>query len=304
MFVRHPDHREGVIFNHISDTQQGYRPQFTDNWVGRAGQDIANLGHFTDAHVHTGDCIEWNSPEPEDMKYLAFREQVLATGKPYLDTPGNHDLSTYNKAATRRSRSANTWASEVPKRPQANDVMLVGDTHAVLGVSPHWWLWDDGVNNFLDPEPLAADILSWLDDTLTSLKGRRVWLASHALPSTQLSDTPRFDGTLRNWADIEAMVGAHKNIVGWFSGHWHIDNADPRSIRSIPVGGRRIWGVNAPSSAGLFPGTTAVQHQFGRYASSLYVTDMGGDIAVRWRNHLTREWVAPFGQTVKYYSHG
>lgn len=299
-----PDHREGVIFNHISDTQQGARAQFTDDWCMRAAADIHELAPYTDAHVHTGDCIEWFADMPEDEKYLAFREVVLGTGKPYADTPGNHDLSTYNKNSARRYRSADTWAQEVPKRGRANQVTLVGDDHAIFTISSDFWKWSDVTEAYEEPEPLTTALLAELDELLTLHAGRRVWLASHALPSTQLSDVPRFDGVLHKWADIEALVAAHPNIVGWFSGHWHIDVADPRSIRSIPVGGRRIWGVNAPSSAGLFPGATAIEHQFTRFASSLYVTDTGSDIIVRWRNHLKRQWVAPFGEFAKRYSHG
>lgn len=297
-----PDRRDGVTINHLTDTQQGYRPQFTDNWCERVAKDLLYLRDFTDGHVHTGDCIEWNAELPEDDKYQAFRAGVLTTGKPYLDTPGNHDLTTYNVAATRRFRSANEWASEVVARPVANQVLDLGDV-VVLGISPHYWKYDDGAGAYAAPDPLAPDILAWLDTKLTEHAGKRVWFASHALPSTQLADTPRYDGTLRNWADIEELVAGHQNVTGWFSGHWHIDAADARSIRSIPVGGRRIFGVNAPSSAGLFPGTTAAQHQWQRYAGSLYVTDMGDAIEVRWRNHLSAKWEAPFGTLTKIYTH-
>lgn len=294
-----PDMRRGVTINHISDTQQGYRPQFTDNWCERVTKDLSFLREFTDAHIHTGDCIEWNAPEPEDEKYIAFRNGVLETGKPYLDTPGNHDLSTYNVSAPRRFRSANEWASEVPKRQVANQELVIRDEVVVLGISPDYWKWDDSTGAYADPDDLTEVHLEWLDERLSEHSGKRVWFASHALPSTQLSDTPRFDGTLKKWDDIEELISAHQNVTGWFSGHWHIDAADPRSIRSIPVGGRRIFGVNAPSSAGLFPGTTASQHQWQRYAGSLYVTDLGEAIEVRWRNHLSASWEAPFGSFVK-----
>lgn len=301
--IEFPDHRRGVIINHITDTQQGYRPQFTDNWCGRIGDDLLGLAEFTDGHVHTGDCIEWNTPLPEDEKYIAFRASVLRTGKPYLDTPGNHDLSTYNTTPSRRYRSANEWAQEVPVRPVANGVMELPGGVAILGVSPDYWKYNDAGGTYFDPDPLTPQILGWLDSELTRLAGSRVWLASHALPATQLSDAPQADGSIADWGQIVALLDGHSNVAGWFSGHWHIDNADPRSIRSIPVGSRRIWGVNGPSSAGLFPGTTAAQHQWQRYAGSLFVTDMGDDIEVRWRNHLAQRWEAPFGESVKIYQH-
>ncbi|QIK63667.1 hypothetical protein G7068_11025 [Leucobacter viscericola] len=292
----------------MSDTQQGFRWQFTDNWCTRAARDIVKLRHFADGHLHTGDCIEWSEKLPEDEKYRAFRREMLLSGRPYLDTPGNHDLTTYNPDAPRRIRSANEWAAEVPGRSIANQEMVLGDV-VVLGISPHYWRYIDKLSidgkqegNYDEPDPLSPDILTWLDSKLTEHSSKRVWFASHALPATQFSDKPMNSGNIRDWAQIENLVSGHQNLAGWFSGHWHIDAADKRSIRSILVGGRRIHGVNAPSSAGLFPNIDYGPHQWTRYAGSLYVTDMGDDIEVRWRNHLSARWERPFGEYVKIYS--
>lgn len=300
-----PDIREGVVYNHITDTQQGYRSQFTDNWAMRITDDVYDLRHFIHGHVHSGDCIEWNAVLPEDQKYREFRAGINRTQLPYTDICGNHDLSTYNIQANRRERSADEWASEVVERPSANNVMIVGEFGAVVSFTPDYWRFNDTAGTYYPPEALSASTLSWLDATLMSLSDKRVWFNTHGLPATQDNDTVNTGdtGVMRNWNDLHNMVAAHSNVVGWFSGHAHKRINDPRAIRSIPVGGRRIFGINGPSSCGLVPGTTPAQHQWEEFARSLFVTDLGDSIAVRWRNHLTSRWVAPFGENVKVYSH-
>ncbi|QIK63016.1 hypothetical protein G7068_07265 [Leucobacter viscericola] len=284
------------MINHITDTQQGAFSYFTDNWCERVAKDIVFLREFTSGHVHTGDCIEWYTEKPEDEKYQAFRQTVMTSGKPYLDLPGNHDLTTFRQHV----RSANEWAASVVGREKANSEMLLGDV-AVLGISPDYIRRNADNTGYLN-EYLSSETISWLDEKLQKYSSKRVWIGSHYFPLPHARNPVGPTGpAVGDWNKISEVLASHGNVVGWLSGDSHRAPGDQDTVRRIQAGNRKIWSINAPSSSGL-GNPTAVVHQWTRYAGSLYVTDTLDDaIEVRWRNHLSARWENPLGEYVKVY---
>lgn len=313
-----PDLRSAATVQLFADNQMGFRPQFSDNWNMRGAYDSMMLSPYVGLRANAGDCIEWSTAAPEDASYKAFRQAVQADGVPYIDTPGNHDLTTYNNAATfpytrttadgiaeRMTRSADEWASKVAGRAKANTVIQNGDI-AVIAVSPDWWPYRASIPGFGPPDPLSEEILGWLDGQLTALGTKPTWMVSHAIPLGQFSTTTAKDTEfLRPWPRITEVLGAHSNALGWLSGHWHIAPSNGESIKTLPAGPRSIVSINAPSSQGIRSGWSAAQQQYGdgtqgpEYMKSMFISYDGTSITARWRDHNAAAWVQPFGGKYK-----
>lgn len=292
-----PDIRAGSTINFFADTQSGFRPQFTDNWNQRTAEDAQLLKACVAGHVHGGDCIEWNTPTPEDGSYKAFRNRVMANGIPYLDVPGNHDLCTYAAPTT---RTANQWAAAVPGRAQANSVARMGDV-AVIGLAPDYWLWDTGINNYAPPPPLSSATLTWLSNQLDALGSTPTWLVTHHLPPGQPDGTPNLTDPemVQPWSTLTDIMASHGNVIGWLSGHWHIRPETTQiGTKILNAGGRKIFGINAPSASGITGSTSATDHQWKNNARSMFITYLGGAVDIRWRNHTNPSWLEVNGKQV------
>lgn len=315
-----PDLRSSATVQLFADNQFGFRPGFTDNWNIRAAYDSMSLSHYVGVRANAGDCIEWLNATPEDAAYKAFRTAIMADGKPYGDTSGNHDLTTYNTSAVfpyqrtttdgiveKWVRTADQWAAAVPGRPKANQVVTNGSI-AVVMMSPDIWAYRHGVAKpgYAPPDPLTTAHLTWLDQQLTALGTTPTWIVTHAPPPGQFptSSTPAAE-YVQPWDQIGLVIDAHPNVIGWLSGHWHISSANTDTIRKIQCGGRQIIGINSPSSQGIRGGWNATQQQYGdgtngpEHAKSLFVGYDGTDVTVRWRNHNAGTWVQPFGGKYK-----
>ncbi|WP_343833054.1 metallophosphoesterase family protein [Glutamicibacter creatinolyticus] len=261
----------------------------------RIAEDAQLLKAFAAGHVHGGDCIEWNTPTPEDGSYIAFRNRVMQNGLPYLDVPGNHDMCTYAAPTT---RTANQWASTVAGRPQANSVKRMGGM-AVIGLAPDYWLWDTGIDNYAPPPPLSASTLTWLSNQLDLLGSTPTWLVTHHLPVGQPAEPIAANELVQPWDTIVDIMASHGNVIGWLSGHWHI-RPETWSIgtKILNAGGRKIFGINAPSASGITGGTSATDHQWKNNARSTFITYMGDAVDIRWRDHTNPSWMTVNGEQV------
>lgn len=308
-----PDLRSSATVQLFADNQMGFRPTFSDNWNMRAAYDSLELSEYIGIRANAGDCIEWATPEGEDESYISFRNIIQNDKIPYIDTPGNHDLTTYNNSAVfpykrtvggiqeRMTRSADEWASQVASRNKAN-VMMETDDIAVISISPDWWPYRVSIPNYGPPDPLTPAILSWLDQTLGNLGSKPAWIMSHAIPLGQFPTTTAPETEfIGPWSKISEILNSHSNVVGWLSGHWHISPTNENTVRKISVGSRSIVSINSPSSQGIRGGWTFQQQKYGdstngpEYMKSMFVSYDGKNITLRWRNHTAGRWVQPFG---------
>jgi len=107
--------------------------------------------------------------------------------------------------------------------------------------------------------------------------------------------------TAQPGADVDALIAGHPNVVGWLSGHWHVDiNNQPDHVRTVVQGGRNLFAVNAPAAGGLLTGVDQSVQQWASPAQSMFVTYLGGAIDVRWRDHSARRWTTSEGAAVKH----
>lgn len=291
----YPDLRNGTTLHHITDNHFGDR-FFTTNLLDRVASDMAVLKASHQGHVHTGDMVMWRGSTglpPEDSLYTAWRGKIKSDGKPYAEVPGNHDLGSYGSA---NYRTKEQWATAVGV-PSANSVTRMGDM-IVIGLSPDVWMPAYPADGFLDPV-LSPATLSWLDTQLTLAGSTPVWLANHVPPVGQYSASTA--STAQPGADVDALIAGHPNVVGWLSGHWHVDiNNQPDHVRTVVQGGRNLFAVNAPAAGGLLTGVDQSVQQWASPAQSMFVTYLGGAIDVRWRDHSARRWTTSEGAAVKH----
>lgn len=311
-----PDLRSTATVQLFADNQFGARAGFSTNWNMRAAADSLDLAPYLGVRANAGDCIEWFTAQPEDGQYQSFLDLLRSDGKPEVDTPGNHDLTTYNNDARfpytrtrdgfseRMTRSADEWAALVPGRPRANAVARSAGI-AVVSLSPDWWAYRPSVPGYAPPDPISADSIKWLDEQLNDLHGTPTWIMSHAIPPGQFAGNPGgLAEYIRPWPALCAVLDAHPHVLGWLSGHWHIDPARSDGFTRLDVGSRKILSINAPSSQGLRGGWNATQHQYGdgnlgpECAKSMFIGYDGASVRVRWRNHNAGAWFNPFGGNV------
>lgn len=288
---RFPDLRNGTTIHHLTDTHFGDR-FFTPAFGNKILADMETLRVSHAGHVHTGDMVHWRGSAnsgPEDSLYVEFRDAMKAAdGKPFAEIPGNHDLGSYGSDVWRTKEQ---WAATVGA-VGGNSVTHVGDM-TVIGLSPDVWKPDPAGDGYLDPV-LSQATLDWLDAQLTANGSRPVWLASHVPPSGQYSNSTAT--TVQPEASVDALVAAHPAVVGWLSGHWHVNpDATPSHVRTMTQGGRTVFAVNAPAGGGLMSGVSQADQQWKSPALSMFVTFLGDAVDVRWRNHNAGQWVTASG---------
>lgn len=288
-----PELTRGSTINVMADSQQGFRSDFTDNWADRVAEDLQRLKADSVGHAHAGDCVEGLAGRFEDEKYIKFKSDIMKDGKPFLACAGNHDLGCETAPL---NRSADDWAKNVDGRPQHDAFMRMGDI-AVIALAPPFWKYDFSIPNFADPPPLNDATLTYLDETLRQLGSTPTWIMTHHLPPGQAPGSVVGDPQyVRPWDRVMEVVADNPNAIGWLSGHWHISPESTQiGLRALNMGGRKIFGINAPSVTGLNAQSYA-KHRYQDNARSMFVTYQGDHVDVRWRNHTDPGWLAPGGQ--------
>lgn len=286
-FWPYPDLRNTVTVHHITDSHIGYRDALTADWHDNIAQDSERLkiaGHV--GHIHTGDFVETWSGNTNDARFKAFRDTIKGDGLPWADVPGNHDLGDY---AAVTSRTPDAWAAAVGGRAKARSVTLMGGI-AVIGLPNPWTYTTQFVNN-----PVTADDLTWLDQQLTALGGTMAWVCFHEPPA---GTVPSSEG-IEPLASIDAVLGAHSNVIGILSGHWHRQVENPDQVQVQDRGGKRIYVVTGPSALGIRGDYGWPEQAANAAATSLWVSYGGDFIDVRWRHHLGRRWTDSAGTFVR-----
>lgn len=299
---RYPDLRNGSTIHMLTDTH--YKsvdwPTFAQNWTERMEADVEFLKIATNrGHVHTGDMINWHELTPggefgtdavrveEETRYLTFRDAVQSNdGLPWAEAAGNHDLVGVSLTGTpdgeRVPRTSEQWATDVGLDSPLQAVDF-GDMR-VLAFAPETW------------GDLPDATMDWLEEQLSATT-KPCFLAYHLPLAEQYGPDGPGDGSAidNHNARILDIVGAHTNLVGWLSGHYHINVQQP-SIQQphasvINVEGRNIFVINGPSATNM--ANTDTRFTNGKPCASMYLTLLDENtLDVRWRNHSTRSWMS------------
>lgn len=283
-----PDMSRGTTLSLSTDHHFGERT-FTQAWLDRCGRDLIRLKDHSHGYVLTGDMTDWAIAGPtgytaDDAAYIAWRDTVKATGKPYIDIPGNHDLEDHTVTNSNTYRTSAAWAS-VMGRSQANGVLDIGHLRIIAVVPDIWRLVDEGDphQNFV----ISPEMFSWMTEQVNATT-RPVVIAAHLTPREHYGAGK---SAAQPEVDVAAWVGANPRVIGWLSGHQHSDPLTPSVwAKVITVGGREIFSINAPAAGGRMVGTTSANHQFQSRQGSVYVSFYGNTCEVRIRNHHDASW--------------
>lgn len=293
-----PDMRTGTTIHLITDSHFGQR-FFTQSWMEQTGTDMDRLKAFAHGHVHGGDLIQWQTvtdPATEDQQFLdwwAARKAADPATKWAL-TVGNHDLASYFGSLPRRD--AATWAS-VYGVPSKNTVTDMGGVR-VITVGPDAWDTPDAGSSVGDCV-LSAATLTWLDQQLAATT-KPVFVSSHAPLWEQYNGAGGPGWYVNPRTDIAAIVASRTNLVGWLSGHRHVDiTLEPAHASVINVGGRAIYAINGPACSGRRNDLSFAAHQIQSPCLSTYITYLGDSVEVRWREHLRGRWFSDGKSRVK-----
>lgn len=279
----YPDLRNGTTVSLTTDSHMG-EWSFTQNFLDRAGADMDDLKVASQGFVHAGDLIHWSTPAaPEDAtakQWLADRK-AASPAIPQVFVPGNHDLASYVDPMPHRTSSQ--WATAMG----VSSPLTVADMGGVrvLGVAPDDWV-NDPVTGW-GQMTLSPATMTWLDQQLTAAGSRPCWIAMHSALEDQYGGTAHAEPI----AGLQSLIGSHQNCIGVLSGHLHTAyRTNVNHVKSITVGGRRIFTVNGPAGGGRMNGIAVADHQWQSPVISMFVTYLGDAIDVRWRNHLERRW--------------
>lgn len=271
----YPDLRNGTTIHHVTDTHFGTRYQ-TSFMRPRIADDLTVLRATHAGHIHTGDMIDWSDTTPEDAAYLAWRDKITgADSKPFVQVVGNHDLQGFT---TKQTRTSQQWAGIVGLN-SFNTVTDIGDVR-VLGMGPDSWaLWNG------EKSVLSGATLTWLDEQLTAAGSRPCVIATHVPPDEQYVTYADYQQPQANLDDI---VGAHDNVLAWLSGHRHINPlTEPAHATVATIGGKQVACINGPAAGASGE------------SESMWVTFLdSGDVDIRWRSHLKRQWFQVGGASV------
>ena len=289
----YPDLRNGTTVNLITDIHMGKR-SFVDQWAAKMSDDLYRMRAAMAGSVQAGDAIDWfNDPStPEDNLYKVWRDaHKTQLGLPLAECVGNHDLASH--ATGGPVRNVQQWATAVGVSSQ-NTVVTMGGVK-VITVGPDTWGFQ-GVGG-PDQSVLSPATLTWLDGQLSAAGSTPCWIAAH---SPLYEQFPAYsDGWLQApKAELDALISAHPNVIGWLSGHLHTDiTITPEHAGVITVGSRKIFAVNGPPIGGRLTNIDFNGHQWvspdnvgSGVSQSMLVTYLGDAIDVRWRSHTGRRW--------------
>jgi len=281
----YPDLRNGTTIHHLTDTHFGAQ-DFVNTWLEQTRLHLTRLRATNAGHVHTGDMIHnyFNTTAADDAAYVSWRTALKAAepGKPYAEAVGNHDLGRYIDGAP-VLRTTDQWEAAVGV-PDKNSVTTMGAVK-VITVGPDSWPWPDNSQSVL-----TAATLSWLDAQLTAAGSTPCWIAAHA-PLREQYPAQTAGSVQQPEASLDAVLGAHDNVIGWLSGHLHSPVTDTTNVAAVTVAGKRLFTVNGPAAGGgRIASVPYAEHQFRSPNHSALVTYLGDAVDVRWLDHNRWQW--------------
>lgn len=292
---RLPDLRNGVTFQHITDTHVGAanEAQFAYDWMQNTLRDSEYMRIANNAgHLHTGDMIHWftgangaDVEQRETPQYIAWRNSIRAsTGLPWAEAVGNHDMVGPQQAdGTRTERSAPDWAKSLGLGSANNSYNFNGVR--VLTLAPQSW----GPQN--NAFTLGADNLAWLASQFALDPTTPTFIGCHAMLGEQYNPA---DPVTANYSSkqLTDLIASTPSLVGWISGHAHINiKTEARHAEVVAVGGRRLFVVNGPpNGGGRIGGVAYGDHQWQNVNQTIFLTYTGDALDVRWRDHNAAAW--------------
>lgn len=287
----YPDLRNGTTFNHITDSHFGAHgnADWLHQWMYRMRDDLVDLAGSHVGHVHSGDCIHWDSIGDElieDPWFVEWRGAIKAAdGLPWSVAEGNHDIACLGDTDGTNRRTGTQWARAV-NVPAQNTVTDIGGMK-VIAIGPD--SRPEGVGWVM-----TAETMAFLDAELTRAGSTPCWVNCHT-PLAEQYPNPNFTNM---WNTDVAnpqffpILEAHPNAVGYLSGHLHTDiRPQTNWCRPVNIGSRSIFSINGPPAGGGRLGAVAyANHQWQSPCQSTFITYLGDAIVVRVRDHLHRTW--------------
>lgn len=258
------------------------------------------------AFIHVGDVVAGEVNDPED-DYTALDaeandwldEITAATGSPWYAAIGNHDIWQNTRDRT---------DFEAVYGP-ANRVIDLGRFKVII-VSPDTMEEFTGVGDAGTGDTskikLTAATLTWLDAQLAATSKdclivghaplKNTFIADH-VGDVDSNDDPFYIGSVGGVNDVElrAVIADHANAKAFISGHTHPNlwysaaaDAGRAYVKAETIGSHTVAAINVPAPA--YTGGTAQYN----IAASTAVTYYPDRIEVRWRDHNSRMWDAPY----------
>lgn len=233
-------------------------------------------------HLQIGDSTQHGLPK-EDVLAKRWLARLPARHHTIL---GNHDVMD-------DKRTPEQWAKAYGY-PSPNHVIDELPFVRIICVAPD----RDGKGE--QSGTLSDATLEWMTQQLESA-GRDCWIACHwPLRKTVMGDTKTYytsDMTsffAQPDDKIRALLARHPNAKAWLSGHTHSPIRAPGLVTRAPLApNRSILAVNL--SAIVFTGNKRHTQDPVR---SVYLTHLPGEIEIRFRDHVARQWKAVGGRRV------
>ena len=267
----------------VSDTHFGRR-DFTQTAMSTAGPSLDREASRTDIFVDLGDAIHWRYADQKTAEDSAAKAwtaaRKTATGKPWYAIAGNHDLQSYGTPFP--NRTGDQWAADMGVGSR-NQVVDWQDWARLVLVSPQTQVYDESKPGHAPMELSAAEV-AWIKARADEVPERRVLVFFHAPLPAQY--TSHMKDTL-----AQDMVAETPNIIGWVSGHRHVNLAtDQYCFINHPASGRIIHHVNVPTFGGATGGYA--DDRWGQPFLSTHLTILPeGGLEVRCRDHMQSRWV-------------
>jgi 3',5'-cyclic AMP phosphodiesterase CpdA len=233
-------------------------------------------------HLQIGDATQHGLPE-EDVLARKWLRRLPARHHTIL---GNHDVMD-------DKRTPGQWA-QAYGYASPNHVIDELPFVRIICVAPD----RDGKGE--QSGTLSDATLAWMSTQLESA-GRDCWIACHwPLKKTVMGnpDTHYTSDMGSFYAKpddkVRALLASHPNAKAWLSGHTHSPIRAPGLVTRAPLApNRSILAVNL--SAIVFTGNKRHTQDPVR---SIYLTHRPGEIEVRFRDHVKRQWMAVGGKRV------
>jgi 3',5'-cyclic AMP phosphodiesterase CpdA len=244
----------------------------TDVRVEAVGRDLERLG--TPAlHLQIGDATERGTPAQDQ---LALRFLARLPG-PWVTVLGNHDILGNH-------RTAAAWARAYGQQSHNFSVDL--EFARVIAIAPGRTEPGNGAGR------LPRTTLAFLERELAS-GPEHCWIACHwPLFRTVMGD-PRLHFTSAMPAfhakpddRIRELLARHRNARLWLSGHTHSPLSAPGLIKRVRLArGHSIVAINASALVGV-----GKRRDPRAPLCSLFITQRGGGIEIRCRDHRRGAW--------------
>lgn len=243
--------------------------------TARSAKALTDFDHSTVpvpvCHVQVGDTTE-NGLASEDTTALAWLNELPA---PWHTACGNHDVYL-------NARTVAAWeAAYGQSRNRTVDLGFV----LLVFLAPD-----------SDTRTLTQATLDWLDATLAAAT-KSCWIVCHyPLADTHVGETT---GANEQWSSAEAnfqigpdaslrsILNTRTRAKAWISGHTHTEPsvAGVDFLKAENVGSRVVDCINCSALYYTGRGNSTFDP-----LRSLYLTDTGGGVEVRIRNHGSATW--------------